>query len=404
MSRNAEEWRQRPSLAPTHYVDPRVYTDEALFEEEREKIFKKAWSVICHESEVPNAYDYRRCQHMSGKELLVVRGKDMKIRTFYNHCSHRGNLLAMEPSGTAKKITCMFHQWAYDTKGNCVEITRQKEGYQDRISKKDMGLREVKTEQGLGGFVWVNVDDNCGPLEDFIGGTLDYIKDELSTKPLEIISYHKAVVNSNYKLWYDTNSELYHDFLHHHNRKIALVQPGYWDRRVHTHDHGHISVDSMECRYDAYEGNEGQQRQLGWPGGEVACHKLIDMFPTMTFILRSPAFRLDTMVPLGPDKVVIEFRGFGIKGDSKRDRAARVRDHNSIWGPFGRNLPVDEVAIVGQMMAMKSGDDSTYILHGREEPSIQNEIGMRHYYGEWSKWMERAASDPFGNRAIAAAE
>ena len=101
---------------------------------------------------------------------------------------------------------------------------------------------------------------------------------------------------------------------------------------------------------------------------------------------------------------MIEFRGFGIKGDSKKDREARVRDHNSIWGPFGRNLPEDEVAIVGQMMAMKSGDDSTYILHGREEPSIQNEIGMRHYYGEWSKWMERAASDPFGNRAIATAE
>ncbi len=404
MSRNAVEWSQRPSLAPTHYVDPRIYTDAVLFEEEREKIFKKVWSVICHESEVPNAYDYRRCQHMSGKELLVVRGQDMKIRTFYNHCSHRGNLLAMEPSGTAKRITCMFHQWVYDTKGNCVEITRQKEGYQDRISKKDMGLREVKTELGLGGFVWVNIDDNCGPLEDFIGDTLDYVKDELSTKPLEIISYHKAVVNSNYKLWYDTNSELYHDFLHHHNRKIALIQPGYWDRRVHTHDYGHISVDSMECRYDAYEGNAGQQRQLGWPGGEVACHKLIDMFPTMTFILRSPAFRLDTMVPLGPDKVIIEFRGFAIKGDSEKDRTARVRDHNSIWGPFGRNLPEDEIAIVGQMMAMKDGDDSTYLLHGREEPSIQNEIGMRHYYGEWSKWMERAASDPFGNRAIAAAE
>ena len=404
MSRNAAEWSQRPSLAPTHYVDPRIYTDEALFVEEREKIFKKVWSVVCHESEVPNAYDYRRSQHMSGKELLVVRGKDMKICTFYNHCSHRGNLLAMEPSGTAKRITCMFHQWAYDTKGNCVEITRQKEGYQDRISKKDMGLREVKTEVGLGGFVWVNVDDNCGPLKDFIGDTLDYLKDELSTKPLEIISYHKSVVNSNYKLWYDTNSELYHDFLHHHNRKIALIQPGYWERRVHTHDYGHISVDSMECRYDAYEGNDGQQRQLGWPGGEVACHKLIDMFPTMTFILRSPAFRLDTMVPLGPDKVIIEFRGFAIKGDSAKDRDARVRDHNSIWGPFGRNLPEDEIAIVGQMMAMKNGDDNTYILHGREEPSIQNEIGMRHYYGEWSKWMERPASDPFGNRAIAAAE
>ena len=55
----------------------------------------------------------------------------------------------------------------------------------------------------------------------------------------------------------------------------------------------------------------------------------------MTFILRAPAFRLDTMVPLAPDKVAIEFRGFAVKGDSAEDRAARVRDHNSIWGPSG---------------------------------------------------------------------
>ena len=90
MPRNATEWDRKPNLPPTHYVDSRIYTDEMLFEEEREKIFEKVWSLVCHESEVPNAYDFRRCQHMSGKELLVIRGKDMKIRTFYNQCPHRG--------------------------------------------------------------------------------------------------------------------------------------------------------------------------------------------------------------------------------------------------------------------------------------------------------------------------
>ena len=97
-----------------------------------------------------------------------------------------------------------------------MEITREKEGYQDRLSKKDVGLREVKTEMGLGGFVWVNIDDNCGPLEEFIDGSLDCIQEEFSTEPLEIISYHKAVVSTNYKLWHDTNRELYHEYLHRH--------------------------------------------------------------------------------------------------------------------------------------------------------------------------------------------
>jgi methanesulfonate monooxygenase large subunit len=401
MSRNAAEWGQRPDLPPTHYVDPRIYTDQGLFEEEREKIFDKVWAVVCHESELPEPYDYRRCQHVNGKELLAVRDEDMTIRVFYNHCSHRGNLVALEPAGTAKRLMCIFHQWTYDTKGNCVVITRQKEGYGDRLDRKKLGLRELRSEVGLGGFIWVNADDDCGPLDEFLGGVLDYLEDELSTEPLEIISYHKAIVNSNYKLWYDTNAELYHDFLHVHNRKIALVQEGYWDRRIHPYPNGHINVDSMECRYDAYEGNDGTQRSLGWPGGEVACHKLIDVFPTMTFILRSPSFRLDTMIPVGPNKVIIEFRGFGIKSDTPEERAARVRDHNSIWGPFGRNLPEDELAIIGQSMAMNSGVDTTYVLHGREEPSIQDEVGMRHYYAEWGKRMGRSASNPLNRPAAA---
>lgn len=402
MSRNAAEWLQRPTLPPTHYVDPRIYTDEGIFDEEREKIFNKVWTVACHESEVPNAYDYRRCQHIGGKELLVVRGKDMKIRTFYNHCSHRGSLLVHEPAGTAKRITCIFHQWCYDTLGNCVAITRQKQGYGDRIAKEQMGLREVKTEVGLGGFVWVNVDDDCGSLQEYVGNALDYMEDELSTEPLEIISFHKAIVNSNYKFWFDTNTELYHDFMHHHNRKIALIQPGYWDRRIHIFPNGHINVDSMECRYDAYEGTASEQRTLGWPGGEVACHKLIDLFPTMTFILRSPSFRLDTMIPLGPNKVIIEFRGLAIKSDTPEERQERVKDHNAIWGPFGRNLPEDEFAVVGQTMALNSATASTYLLHGREEESIHDELGMRHYYDEWGRRMGRLASDPYDERPAAA--
>ena len=47
------------------------------------------------------------------------------------------------------------------------------------------------------------------------------------------------------------------------------------------------------------------------------------------------------MTPLGPDRVMIEFRGLGLKRDSEEEQAQRVRDHNTIWGPFGRNLHED---------------------------------------------------------------
>ena len=38
---------------------------------------------------------------------------------------------------------------------------------------------------------------------------------------------------------------------------------------------------------------------------------------------------------------MIEFRGLGLKRDTPDEQAQRVRDHNTIWGPFGRNLHED---------------------------------------------------------------
>jgi methanesulfonate monooxygenase large subunit len=106
--------------------------------------------------------------------------------------------------------------------------------------------------------------------------------------------------------------------------------------------------------------------------------------------------RIDTAIPLGPNEVVIEFRGLGLKSDSEAERRQRVFDHNMIWGPFGRNLHEDLLGVTGQGRALRKGTGSRWILHGREENStIHDEIGMRHYYAEWSKRMGRPAYDPY---------
>ena len=44
---------------------------------------------------------------------------------------------------------------------------------------------------------------------------------------------------------------------------------------------------------------------------------------------------------------------------------------------------------------MQEGTEPRNILHGRHENStIHDEVGMRHYYNEWSKWMQVDASNP----------
>jgi methanesulfonate monooxygenase large subunit len=396
MSKNAAQWAERPKFPATHYVDSRIYTDERIFREEQEKIFSKTWYIGCHESEIPNVHDYRTFQHPAGVPLIIVRGEDNQVRTFYNICPHRGNTLLYDPVGNAKRITCIFHSWSFDTHGSCVDITRQKEGYQDRFDKADCGLREVRTEVAYGGFVWVNLDDNSGPLKDFIGEALSELE-PFMTMPLEIFHYHRAVVNTNFKLWHDTNSEFYHDYMHYYNRVTGMMQHGYFDRKCVGYDNGHVLVGSMEIRYDAYAGSK--KRGVGWPGLSEGGWILIDLFPGMTYNLRTSVIRMDTVTPLGPNKVAIEYRGLGLKSDTPEQRAERIRDHNTIWGPFGRNLHEDLLGVSGQGRAMREGTGSRWVLHGREENfTIHDEIGMRHYYAEWSKRMGRKSYDPFGEQ------
>jgi len=122
---------------------------------------------------------------------------------------------------------------------------------------------------------------------------------------------------------------------------------------------------------------------------------MIDMFPGMNFNLRGSALRCDIVTPLGPDKVMIEFRGLGLKRDTPEERQTRINHHNSIWGPFGRNLHEDLIGVQGQGTTMLTGSEPRHILHGRHEgQTIHDENGMRHYYEEWGRWMNRTPSNP----------
>ena len=304
-----------------------------------------------------------------------------------------GSFLEGQPSGNPKRMTCMFHAWQYDLKGNCVYISREKEGYQDRLCKENVGLRRLRCEVKFGGFVWVSLDDNPVPLEEWCGKPFECLRKSLEAEPLEVFHYHKAIIPTNYKLWHDTNSEFYHDFMHYHNR-VTGFNDAYFARKNEALEHGHVVVGTFEVNYDKYEGFESRAA-LSFPHLPPNQWYMIDLFPGMNFNLRGSALRCDVVTPLAADKVMIEFRGLGLKRDTAEERQTRVNHHNSIWGPFGRNLHEDLLGVTGQGATMLPGSEPRRILHGRHEnQTIHDENGMRHYYNEWGKWMNRLPSDP----------
>ena len=83
------------------------------------------------------------------------------------------------------------------------------------------------------------------------------------------------------------------------------------------------------------------------------------------------------------------------QNDTPEERLTRQRHHNTIWGPFGRNLHEDLLAVTSQQGSMNEWAEKRRILHGRHEnETIHDEIGMRHFYDEWGKWVDLWPGDP----------
>ena len=76
-----------------------------------------------------------------------------------------------------------------------------------------------------------------------------------------------------------------------------MMQPGYFDRKYTAFPNGHATVGSMQIQYDKYAGSK--ERAVGWPGLAPGGWYMVDLFPGMTYNLRTSVLRIDTAIPLG---------------------------------------------------------------------------------------------------------
>ncbi len=65
-----------------------IYQDADFLRAEKERIFAPSWQIICHLNDIPNPGDYHTLDFL-GEPLVAVRGKDRRVRAFYNVCRHR---------------------------------------------------------------------------------------------------------------------------------------------------------------------------------------------------------------------------------------------------------------------------------------------------------------------------
>jgi Rieske 2Fe-2S family protein len=144
------DWRPRPTLSGAEY------TSDAVFDEERERIWWGDWVCIGREEEVANPGDYL-VRDLTGESIFLTRDEGGTLHGFYNVCSHRGTkFLDDEPaSGHVRKaFTCPYHGWVYGLDGSLIGTPNVKED--ERFDRSEFPLHSFPVETHSG-FIFVNL-------------------------------------------------------------------------------------------------------------------------------------------------------------------------------------------------------------------------------------------------------
>src|SRR5262249_20227970 len=187
--------------------------------------------------------------------------------------------------------------------------------------------------------IFINLWEEAPEFEEYVGEALDVFKDVMGTEPLEVFHLHRSTIHANWKQLHEVSIEQYHEYMHFLNRRVAMGSEGY-NRFWRFYKNGHVMLEPMTQDYTRVKGL-GERSQGMLPGMKPGEFRLVGLFPDTIVVCRSTVLRIDTLNPIAPNLSVLESRGLGIKGESPKDRAMRVKHHNQYWGPFGRNAPED---------------------------------------------------------------
>src|SRR2546421_1533157 len=194
------EWPGLPDLPVGRY------TDHELFRLEADVLFRRTWVYAGHESELAEPGSYLVFAR-TGSPILIVRGQDRVVRAFYNTCRHRNAPVVHGSCGTARRLVCTFHSWAYDLEGSLVAVPDEFQF--SGLDRSERGLVPVRCESWLG-FLFVNEDPGALSLADFLGPVAREITPEYDGQPLRIVHRRRLTLGCNWKVAVEAFLEVYH--------------------------------------------------------------------------------------------------------------------------------------------------------------------------------------------------
>ena len=335
---------QPPATATA--LPARFYIDPTMAGIDRHHVFDRAWQLVAHVSQLPDAGDHVVAD-LAGLPVLAVRGADGEICVLHNVCRHRAGPIAVCDGRGARSLSCRYHGWTYTLEGQLCAAPEMR-GAQD-FNLADIRLPQlvVRVWQGL---VFAAVDEATSPaFDDFVAGIESRIGAE---RRLERYGGHHRVrydIACNWKVYVDNYLEGYH---------VPHVHPGlnklldYRSYKTELSDWHSLQWSPLESS-DSLYGNGDALYYWLWPN-------------TMLNILPG-RLQTNTVVPLGVDRCQVTFDSYYDTGSGEAKREADLA--------FSDGVQHEDIGICE---AVQRGLASGSYVPGRLNPL--RETGVHHFH------------------------
>jgi len=392
-----------------------IYLDPEIFEEEMERIFQRGWVYLAHDSEFPDAGDFRT-SWIGRQPVILTRDDDRKVHVLLNRCTHRAATVCHAERGNARVFQCAYHGWSFRYTGELAAVPYA-DGYGPDFRKEAFGLRRLPRVDSYRGFVFGSIEPGGASLREYLGGPvmeqIDLFCDLSPSGRIDLSAgTHRYGYDGNWKLQVENTIDGYHPNFTHRaffqgmqkamGVKMALFE-GSSAGLNRDLGGGHTMLDGREfSRTDDFSLRRVEMiklmakpyyEALADRHGETRAEELLriggthmNVFPNLMLLQN----QVRVVRPIRVDRTDIHVQPALLEGAPEVINTMRLRMHEQFYGPAGGGNPDDgEMFERVQVGLRASVDPWLFIGRGRHREKVDDD-GTR--YGQMT--------DEFSQRGI----
>jgi choline monooxygenase len=356
------------------YVDPDIscaqtlstdfYTDPAVFELTKEKLFARSWQFIGDTglvNEPGRCYPFTLLEHFLNEPMLLTRDQQNTIHCISNVCTHRGTIVIKEPCKTVN-LRCRYHGRQFGLDGHFISMPEFKE-VKNFPSPND-NLAQVPLVQ-WGNLLFASLQQQASPQP-----YLRHMMDRVGWLPLHEFVFRPELskdytVQAHWALYCENYLEGFHiPFVH--AGLNAVLDFGNYVTELFRFSNLQLGI--------AKDGEDVFQLPASSPdyGKNIAAYYFF-VFPNMMFNFYPWGLSINIVKPVSRQQCKVSFLTYVWK-EELFNRGA------------GANLNQVEMEDEEVVEAVQKGIRSRFYRHGRY--SVTREQGTHHFHRIISELME----------------